>query len=87
MVEHAASRNGRPWVTRQPLGSERAPPTAAEDHIECSHPDENDEENRKPVRCKNGLAKLEYDDRNQRRRGEKEDFQKPKELPGKFVRV
>jgi hypothetical protein len=77
----------KPLGIHQPVGSERALPTPAEDHIECCQPDENGDENRNPMRRKNGFASLEYDDRNQRRRREKNDFQKPKELPRKFVRV
>jgi hypothetical protein len=35
-------------------------PTLIEDHIECCQPNENGEQNREPVRSKNGIASVEY---------------------------
>jgi len=65
--------------------SELGLPTLIEDHIDCCQPNEDGEENRESVRSKNGIASPEYDDRNKRWRGEKDYFQKPKELPPKFA--
>ena len=45
-------------------GISASPSTLTEDQIECCERDENGEENRNPVRSKNGFASLEYDDRN-----------------------
>jgi hypothetical protein len=56
-----AGHFGHGWPT---LGSESGPPTLTEDHIQYGEPDENGEENRKPVRRKNRLGSVEYDDRN-----------------------